>query len=119
MIRPKPATASPEIASMSWQHTALLRELGFDTVLCMFNVRRGAAAQTPSITLSEEEEADLLEDMVDQLPPVPDTPIVRSQNIWFRELLRKASTPVVGGSVPPKIGCLINECRLLILFDFQ
>ena len=37
-----------------------------------------------------------IEDMVDQFPPVPDTPIVGSQKVWFRELIHMASTPMVG-----------------------
>ena len=56
-----------------------------NTVPGTVNVRRGAAAQTHSVTSSEEWEADILKDVVDQLPPVPDTPIVGSQKVWFRE----------------------------------
>ena len=67
-------------------------------------VRRGAAAQTPIITSLEDGEAGNLKDMVDQLPPVPDTPIVGSQKVCFMEPIHQASTPMVGGNVPPKIG---------------
>ena len=49
-IRPKTETASAEVANISWQHAALLREAVFNTVPGTVNVRRGAAAQTPSIT---------------------------------------------------------------------
>ena len=75
LVRVKPTTASAEIANVSQQHAALLKKAVFATVPNMVNVRRGAAAQTPSKTSSQKGESDLLEDMVDQLPPVPDTPI--------------------------------------------
>ena len=54
-------------------------------------VRRGVAAQPPSIS-SEEGEAGILKCMVDKLPQVPDTSIVGSQRV------------MMGGNVPPKIG---------------
>ena len=53
-VRPKTEKASAEVANISQQHAALLREAGFNTVPGTVNVRRGAAAQTPSITLLEE-----------------------------------------------------------------
>ena len=68
------------------------------------NVRRGAAAQTPSITSLEEGEAGIFEDMVDHLPQVPDTPIAGSQRVWFMEPIHQASTPMVEGNISPKIG---------------
>ena len=54
--------------------------------------------------MSNEEETDLLEDMVDQLPPVPDTPNSGSQRVWVKEQVRKASTPMEGDDAPPEIG---------------
>ena len=36
------------------------------------------------LTSSEKGEADILEDMVDQMPSVPDTKIVGSQRVWFQ-----------------------------------
>lgn len=42
--------------------------------------------------------------MVDQLTPVPDTPLSGSHRVWFKEPSRKASTPTVGGKVPSEIG---------------
>ena len=54
--------------------------------------------------MSEEEEADLLNDMIDQLPPEPDASIERSQNVQFRDPIRKESIPMVGDNVPSKIG---------------
>ena len=92
IIQLKPTTASAEIANMSQQYGALLGNVVFDTGLGTINVRRGAAAQTPSIMSSQEGEANLLEGMVNQLLSVPDTPIVGSQKVLFREPLRKAST---------------------------
>ena len=65
-------------------------------------MRRGAAAQTPSITSLEKGEADILEDMVDQLPAVTDTSILGNQKVWFRETIRQASTPTVGEMFPSK-----------------
>ena len=103
-IKPKTPSASVEISNISQQHAALLRKSVFDTVACTVNVRRGAAAPTPSITLSEEGEADILGDIVHQLPPVPDTPIDGSQKVWFNEPIIQVSMPMVGGNVPPKIG---------------
>ena len=47
--------------------------------------------------------------MVDCLPYVPDTPIAGSQMVWFMEPVHQASTPMVGGNVPPKIGMLDVE----------
>ena len=90
-IRPKTETASAEVATVCQQHAALLIEAVFNTVPDTVNVRRGAAAQTPSIS-SEEGEAGILEDMVDQLPQVPDTPITGSQRVWFMEPVHQAST---------------------------
>ena len=87
VVRPKTTTASVKIANISWQHAALLRKAVFNTVPGTVNVRRGAVAQTFSITSSEEGKADILEDRVDQLLPVPDTSIVGGQKVWFRELL--------------------------------
>ena len=66
------------------------------------NVRRGAAAQAPSITSLEEGEAGILEDMVDQLPQVPDTPIAGSQRVQFMEPVHQASTPMVGAIFLPR-----------------
>ena len=73
----------------------------FNTVPGTVNVRRGAAAQTPSITSLEEGEAGILEDMVDHLPQVPDTPIAGSQRVWFMEPICQASMPMVGGQCSP------------------
>ena len=69
-----------------------------------FNVEKRAAAQTPSISSSEEVEAGILEDMVYQLPHIHDIQIVAIQKVWFMECTLQASTPMVGGNVPPKIG---------------
>ena len=101
VIRPKPTTASVEITNITWQCVALFRKAIFDSVLGTVNVKRGAAFQTPSIASSSEGEVDILEDMVDQLLPVPDTPIVGSQNVWLREPIRKASTHMVEAMFPP------------------
>ena len=49
------------------------------------------------MTSLEEVEADILEDMVDQLPQVPDTPIAGNQKDWFMEPMQQTSTPMVGG----------------------
>ena len=76
---------SAEIANISQQHAALLRQAVFNTVLGTFTVRWGATAQAPIITSSEEGDVAILKDMVDQLPPVPDTPIAGSQKVWFME----------------------------------
>ena len=103
-VRPKTETASAAVANISQQHAALLREAVFNTVPGTFNVRRGAVAQTLFITSLEEVEAGILEDMVDQLPQVPDTPIAGSQRVWFMGPIHQASTPMVEGNVPPKIG---------------
>ena len=100
VVRPKTTAAWAEIANISWPHAALLRKSVFDTVSGTVNVRRGASAQTPSITSSEKGEADILEDMVDHLPPVPDTPIIGSQKVQLGEPIRQTSTPMVGGNVP-------------------
>ena len=85
-IRPKAETTSAEIANINQQH-----------------VRRGAATQIPSISPSEEREAGILEDMVDQLPQVPDTPIAGSQQVWFMEPLHQTPTLMVGGNGPLKV----------------
>ena len=103
-VRPTTETASAEVANISQQHAALWREAVFDTVPGTVNVTRGAAAQTPSITSLNEGEAGILEDMVDHLPQVPDTPIAGSQRVWFMEPIPQASTPMVKGNVPPKVG---------------
>ena len=100
-VRPKTETASAEVANISQQHAALLREAVFNTVPGTVNVRRGAEAGTPSITLFEEGQAGILEDMVDHLPQVPDTPIAGSQRVQFMEPIHQASTPMVGDNVPP------------------
>ena len=76
-IRPKTETASAEVTNISRQHAALLREVVFNTVPGTVNVRGGVAVQTPSIS-SEEGEADILKNIVDQLSQVPDTPIAGS-----------------------------------------
>ena len=52
-VRPKTETASAEVANISQLHAALLKEAVFNTVPGTVNVRRGAAAQTPSITSLE------------------------------------------------------------------
>ena len=52
--KPKTTTALVEIANIFCQCTALLRKAIFDTVPDKFNVGRGLAAQTPSITSLEE-----------------------------------------------------------------
>ena len=57
------------------------------------NVRR--RAQTSSITSSEEGKADIFEDMVDQLPPVPDTQILGSQKVLFSVQIWQASPQIV------------------------
>ena len=80
-------TASAEISNISWQHAALLRKAVFDTVPGTVNVIRGVAAQTTSITSSEEREAVIPEGMMDELPLVPDTLIVGSQKVWFKETI--------------------------------
>ena len=49
---------------------------------------------------------------MDQLPQVPDTHIVGNQKVWFREPIRKASTPLVRDNVPPKIGISYVEDEL-------
>ena len=92
-VRPKTETASAEVAKISQQCAALLREEVFNKVQGTVNVRRGAAAQTPSITSLEEGEAGILKDMVDQLPQVPDTSIADSQRVWFMEPVHQAFTP--------------------------
>ena len=102
-VRPKAEMTSAEVANISQQCAALLRELVFNTVLGTVNVRRGAAAQTPSIS-SEEGEAGILQDMLDQMPQVPDTPFAGSQRVCFMEPIHQASTPMVGGNVSLKIG---------------
>ena len=50
-VRPKTETASAEVAKISEQHAALLREAVLNTVPGTVNVRRGAAAGTPSINI--------------------------------------------------------------------
>ena len=101
-IRPKAETTSAEVANISWQHAASLRQAFLYIVPDTVIVRRGAAAQTPGI--SSEEGAHILKDMVHQLQQVPDTPIVGSQKVWFMEPTHQASTLMVGGNVPHKIG---------------
>ena len=64
------------------------------------------------MTSLEEVEADILEDMVDQLPQVPDTPIAGNQKDWFMEHMQQTSTPMVGGDVPPRIGMSYVEPEL-------
>ena len=73
------------MANISQQHAALLRQAVFNTVPGTVNVRRGAAAQIPSVTSSEEGEAGILKDVVDQLTLVSDTPIAGSLKVWFME----------------------------------
>ena len=102
--RPKTIRTSAEIANISQQHAALLRQAVFNTVLGTINVRREAGASTASITSSEEGEAGNLKDMVDQLPPVPDTPIVGSQKVWVHGTNMTGIHPNGGENVPPKIG---------------
>ena len=53
VARPKPTTASAKIDNIHWQFAALLRKAVFDTVPGTANIRRGVAAQTPSMTSSE------------------------------------------------------------------
>ena len=48
--------------------------------------------------------AGILEDMVGQLPQVPDTLIAVNQKVNFMEPIYWASTLMVRGNVPPKIG---------------
>ena len=50
----------------------------------------------------QESETDILKNMVDQLPQVPDTPIAGSQRVWFMEPIHQTSTPMVGAMFPPK-----------------
>ena len=52
----------------------------------------------------DEGESGILKEMVDHLPQVPDTPIAGSQRVHFMEPICQASTPMVGGNVPPKMG---------------
>ena len=91
------------MANISLWCAALLRQAVFNTVPGTVNVRRGAAAQKPTLS-SEEGKAGILKDMVDQLPHKPDTPIVGRQKVQFMEPIHQASTPMVGGNVPSKIG---------------
>ena len=98
-IRPKAEITSAEVANISWQHAALLRQAVFNTVPSTVNVRRVAEAQTPSIS-SSEGEAVILEDMVEQLPQVPDTPTACSQKVQFMEHICQVSTPMMGGIFP-------------------
>ena len=98
-IRPKAEMTSAEVANRSQQCAALLRETVSNTVPGTVNVRKGRAAQTPSIS-SEEGEAGILEGMVDQLPQVPYTPNTGSQMVWSIEPICQVSTPVVRGNVP-------------------
>ena len=95
--------ASTEDAHISQQCGALLKEAVFNTVSDMVNIRRGAAKQIPSISLEEEEGANLIRDMVDQVPQVPDKPITDSHEVQFREVYRKASAPKVGGKVTQEV----------------
>ena len=69
---------SAKIANISWQCAALVKQAVFSTVPVAVNGRREAAAQTSSVTLSEEGGAGILKDMVDQLPAVSDTLIMGS-----------------------------------------
>ena len=112
-MRPKTETASTEVANISWKHAALLKEAVFNTVAGTVNVRREAAARTPSITTLEEGDTDILEDMADHLPQVPDTPTAGSQKVQLMESIWQASTPMVGGDVPPKIGMSYVEPELV------
>ena len=84
-IRPKAETTSAKVANISWQHAALFRQTLFNTLPGTVNVRRGTAAQTPSISSSEEGEAGIFEDMVDRIPHVPDNLIAGSQKFQFIE----------------------------------
>ena len=114
VARPKTTTASVETANISWQPATLLRKAVFYIVPGTINVRRGEATHTPSITSSEEGEADIFEDMVDQLSAVPDIPIVGCQWVQFREPKQQASNPVVGGNIPKKIGMSYVELEPII-----
>ena len=111
-IRPKTETIFAGVVNICWQ-CALVREAVFDTVPGTVNVRRGAAAWTPSKTSLEKGEADILEDMVDQLPQVPDTLIAGGQKVQFMEPMQQASTPMVGGDIPPRIGMSYVEPGLV------
>ena len=55
--------------------------------------------------------------MVDQLPQVPDTQIAGSQRVQFMEPIHQASTPMVGGSVAPKIGMSYMELESVKLAE--
>ena len=101
-IRPKTNTASEEVANISQQHGALLREVVFNTVPGTVNVRRAAAAQTPSISSSSEEEAGILKDMADQLSQVPDTQLQVVRGASSLKPIHEASMPMVGAMLPPK-----------------
>ena len=68
-------TAPEEIKIISQQHTDFLKETVFHAVYGTVNVKRETATLTPNISSEDMEEADLLADMVDQLPAVPNTPI--------------------------------------------
>ena len=52
-IKPRTTMASAEVSNISQMHAALLKEIVFDTVPGMVNVRRGVAAQTAGISSSE------------------------------------------------------------------
>ena len=84
VARPKMTTASVEIANISQQHAAFIVKSSFQYCARHSQCEKGAAAQTPSITSSEEGEADILEDMVDQLPAVPGTSNCGHQKVRFQ-----------------------------------
>ena len=67
-IGPKKETASAEVVNISWWHAALLRETVFNDV-----PGKSMLDGCSSPNSSEEGEAGILKDMVDQLPQVPDT----------------------------------------------
>ena len=92
LTRPKTTTASAEIANISWQQVALLKEAIFNTV-------PGMAARTARILSSEEEETYLLGDVVYQ-PSLMPTTISGNQKVWLKEPAREVSSPMMGKSSP-------------------
>ena len=102
-VRTVMATASEEVANISKQCTALLKEAVFNTVPSTVNVKRGVATQTPSTSSEEEKEANLLKDIVDHLLTVPGKPVSGTHCIWFKEPLTKTSIHTVRVKVPPEI----------------
>ena len=80
----------------------MVRGAVFNTVPGTVNVRREQQSELP--VYHWRRGAGILEDMVDQLPQVLDTPIAGSERVWFMEPVHQASTPMVGSNVPPKIG---------------